>query len=106
MHGARACHESNAGVINGQGVVCRAPGRLSCAGFWGRREGRMWSGAPAFPQARARAGPTLLTAPFVRPVCREQIAASADVPTAFAQLASTESHCGSARSGGDLGWFG
>ncbi|KAL4448037.1 hypothetical protein ABPG75_005256 [Micractinium tetrahymenae] len=37
---------------------------------------------------------------------REQIAASADVPAAFAQLASTESHCGSARSGGDLGWFG
>ena len=37
---------------------------------------------------------------------RQQIAASPDVPAAFAELASRESHCGSARSGGDLGWFG
>jgi NIMA-interacting peptidyl-prolyl cis-trans isomerase 1 len=37
---------------------------------------------------------------------RAQIAASQDVPAAFATLAATESHCGSARSGGDLGWFG
>lgn len=37
---------------------------------------------------------------------RDQIAAAPDVPAAFAQLAAAESHCGSARSGGDLGFFG
>lgn len=37
---------------------------------------------------------------------REQIAAAPDLAAAFAALATTESHCGSARSGGDLGWFG
>lgn len=37
---------------------------------------------------------------------RNQIATASDVPVAFAELATTESHCGSARSGGDLGWFG
>ncbi len=37
---------------------------------------------------------------------RQQIEASGDIPATFARLASAESHCGSARSGGDLGWFG
>lgn len=37
---------------------------------------------------------------------RAQIAAAPDVPAAFAALAATESHCGSARTGGDLGFFG
>jgi NIMA-interacting peptidyl-prolyl cis-trans isomerase 1 len=37
---------------------------------------------------------------------RDQLAASPDLPAAFAALATRESHCGSARSGGDLDWFG
>ncbi len=37
---------------------------------------------------------------------RQQIAAAPDAAAAFAALATKESHCGSARSGGDLGWFG
>ena len=37
---------------------------------------------------------------------RQQIAASGDIPAAFAALAAQESHCGSARAGGDLGFFG
>jgi NIMA-interacting peptidyl-prolyl cis-trans isomerase 1 len=36
---------------------------------------------------------------------RAAIAASDDIPAAFAKLASTESDCSSAKNGGDLGTF-
>lgn len=37
---------------------------------------------------------------------REAIVSDANMPEAFAKLATTESDCSSAKVGGDLGWFG